>query len=110
MRRVIARLHAERRYPAEHYVLIDDKVRILSAVKTVWGDDVTTVGPGDHVVLTWNVPCRSCPHCLRGEAQLCLHGYDHAYGAPYAESGAGPFGLWRFEFAIGLYGTALLIR
>src|SRR5262249_17888131 len=54
------------------------------------GDDVSTVGPGDHVVLTWNVPCRSCPHCLRGEAQLCVHGYDHAYGAPYAESAAGP--------------------
>ena len=54
------------------------------------GADVTTVGPGDHVVLTWNVPCRSCPHCLRGEAQLCAHGYDHAYGAAYAESDAGP--------------------
>jgi S-(hydroxymethyl)glutathione dehydrogenase / alcohol dehydrogenase len=54
------------------------------------GDDVTTVGAGDHVVLTWNVPCRACPHCLRGEAQLCVHGYDHAYGAPYAEGASGP--------------------
>jgi S-(hydroxymethyl)glutathione dehydrogenase / alcohol dehydrogenase len=54
------------------------------------GADVTTVSPGDHVVLTWIVPCRSCPHCLRGEVQLCAHGYDHAYGAPYAESAAGP--------------------
>jgi S-(hydroxymethyl)glutathione dehydrogenase/alcohol dehydrogenase len=53
------------------------------------GDDVTTVGPGDHVVLTWNVPCRSCDHCLRGEAQLCPHGLDHAFGEPYAESAAG---------------------
>lgn len=53
------------------------------------GDDVTAVGPGDHVVLTWNVPCRSCPHCLRGEAQLCPHGLDHAFGEPYAESAAG---------------------
>src|ERR1700741_5306749 len=52
--------------------------------------DVTTVGAGDHVVLTWNVPCRACPHCLRGEAQLCVHGYDHAYGDPYAESAGGP--------------------
>ena len=42
------------------------------------------------MVLTWIVPCRSCPHCLRGEAQLCAHGYDHAYGASYAESSAGP--------------------
>ncbi len=33
----------ERRYPAEHYVLIDDKVRILTAVKQVWGARCTTV-------------------------------------------------------------------
>ena len=35
----------ERRYPAEHYVLVDDKPRILNAVKRIWGDRVTTVFP-----------------------------------------------------------------
>jgi hypothetical protein len=35
----------ERLYPATRYVLIDDKIRILSAVKKVWGDRVTTVFP-----------------------------------------------------------------
>jgi len=35
----------ERRYPAEHYLLVDDKVRILDAVKKVWGARVTTVFP-----------------------------------------------------------------
>jgi hypothetical protein len=35
----------ERRYPATHYVLVDDKVRILAAVKKVWGKRVTTVFP-----------------------------------------------------------------
>ena len=35
----------ERRYPAKHYILIDDKIRILSAVKNVWGNRVTTVFP-----------------------------------------------------------------
>src|ERR1700732_95104 len=35
----------EERYPAAHYVLIDDKPRILTAVKTAWGDRVTTVLP-----------------------------------------------------------------
>lgn len=35
----------ERRYPADHYILIDDKVRILSAVKEIWGEKVTTVFP-----------------------------------------------------------------
>ena len=33
----------ERRYPAEHYVLVDDKLRILTAVKNAWTDRVTTV-------------------------------------------------------------------
>jgi FMN phosphatase YigB (HAD superfamily) len=35
----------ERRYPADHYILIDDKVRILSAVKKIWRERVTTVFP-----------------------------------------------------------------
>jgi hypothetical protein len=35
----------ERRHPAQRYVLVDDKVRILSAVKRQWGDRVTTVLP-----------------------------------------------------------------
>jgi len=30
-------------YPADHYVLIDDKLRILAAVKKIWGERVTTV-------------------------------------------------------------------
>jgi FMN phosphatase YigB (HAD superfamily) len=33
----------EKRYPAAHYVLVDDKLRILSAVKSIWGQRVTTV-------------------------------------------------------------------
>ncbi len=35
----------ERRCPADHYVLIDDKIRILSDVKKIWGAKVTTVFP-----------------------------------------------------------------
>jgi len=35
----------ELRYPADHYVLVDDKLRILSAVKKIWGKRVTTVFP-----------------------------------------------------------------
>ncbi|MGA2411367.1 MAG: HAD family hydrolase [Candidatus Binataceae bacterium] len=33
------------RYPADHYVFIDDKVRILSAIKKAWGSRVTTIFP-----------------------------------------------------------------
>jgi FMN phosphatase YigB (HAD superfamily) len=35
----------ERRYPAERYVLVDDKLRILTAAKRHWGERVTTVLP-----------------------------------------------------------------
>jgi|SRR5579864_2245408 len=34
-----------KRFPAGHYVLIDDKLRILAAVKKIWGAKVTTVFP-----------------------------------------------------------------
>ena len=40
-------LHNIRRcYPADHYVVIDDNVRILNAIKKTWGRQVTTVFPG----------------------------------------------------------------
>ncbi len=34
-----------RRHPAKHYLLVDDKVRILNAVKQAWGRRVTTIFP-----------------------------------------------------------------
>ena len=49
---VLIYIHKERelddvleRYPASHYVLVDDKLRILTAVKGIWGNRVTTVFP-----------------------------------------------------------------
>ena len=35
----------EKRYPAEHYVMVDDKLRLLTAMKNIWRDRVTTVFP-----------------------------------------------------------------
>ena len=35
----------EAKYPAEHYVMVDDKVRLLAAIKEYWGKRVTTVFP-----------------------------------------------------------------
>jgi FMN phosphatase YigB (HAD superfamily) len=35
----------ERLYPARHYVMIDDKLRILESLKQSWGERVTTVFP-----------------------------------------------------------------
>ena len=48
--RVLVYTHKERmlaaikeRFPARHYVMVDDKLRILSAMKAAWGDQLTTV-------------------------------------------------------------------
>jgi FMN phosphatase YigB (HAD superfamily) len=37
--------HVASRYPARHYVMVDDKLRILAAMKKIWGDRLTTVFP-----------------------------------------------------------------
>lgn len=33
----------EKKHPANHYVMIDDKIRLLTAIKQVWKERVTTV-------------------------------------------------------------------
>jgi FMN phosphatase YigB (HAD superfamily) len=50
--RVLIYIHKEcmlddvaQRYPARHYVMVDDKLRILAAMKKVMGDRLTTVFP-----------------------------------------------------------------
>lgn len=50
--RVLIYLHKEQmlkeiesRYPACHYVMVDDKLRILAAMKKIWGDRLTTAFP-----------------------------------------------------------------
>ena len=35
----------EQRFPADHYVMVDDKLRILAAMKKIWGERLTTVWP-----------------------------------------------------------------
>lgn len=35
----------EKRYPAPRYVMVDDKLRILEAMKAIWGEKLTTVFP-----------------------------------------------------------------
>jgi FMN phosphatase YigB (HAD superfamily) len=50
--RVLIYIHKEQmlddvqiRYPARHYCIIDDKLKILAAMKKQWGDRVTTIFP-----------------------------------------------------------------
>jgi S-(hydroxymethyl)glutathione dehydrogenase/alcohol dehydrogenase len=47
------------------------------------GPAVTSVAPGDRVVLVWAAPCRECWFCTEGEPWLCERSSDAA-GTPYA--------------------------
>ncbi len=33
----------QRQYPARHYVMVEDKLRILAAMKAIWRDRLTTI-------------------------------------------------------------------
>jgi FMN phosphatase YigB (HAD superfamily) len=35
----------QRHYPARHYVMVDDKLRILAAMKAIWRERLTTIFP-----------------------------------------------------------------
>jgi S-(hydroxymethyl)glutathione dehydrogenase/alcohol dehydrogenase len=51
------------------------------------GRDVTSVRPGDHVILNWTPACGACFFCNRGERYLCERAADDALKAPYATLG-----------------------
>jgi len=62
--RVLIYIHKEdmldavaERYPARHYVMIDDKLRLLTAAKKTWGDRLTTIFPrqGHYALDTRNI-------------------------------------------------------
>ncbi|MEW9532717.1 Zn-dependent alcohol dehydrogenase [Microbispora sp. NPDC049125] len=36
------------------------------------GEAVTSVQPGDHVILNWTPACGDCPSCMAGQPNLCL--------------------------------------
>lgn len=36
------------------------------------GDQVTSVQPGDHVIINWTPACGECPNCIRGQPNLCM--------------------------------------
>jgi len=75
--RVLIYIHKEqdlddvqKRFPADHYVLVDDKLRILTAVKKEWGSRVTTVFPrqghyaADPAILAENPPADITIDCI----------------------------------------------
>jgi len=73
----------ERLYPADHYVLIDDKLRILTAVKEIWGNKVTTVFPMQgHYALEPGVTEKYPPADISLDriGDLCAHDFGALVG------------------------------
>lgn len=69
----------ERRYPARHYVMVDDKLRILEAMKRSWGARVTTVFPRQgHYALDPALTARHAPADVTVERIGGLLDYDMA--------------------------------
>ena len=82
--RVLIYLHKEemldavaRRYPSRHYLMVDDKLRILAAMKKVWGQKLTTVFPRQgHYALDPNEIARHPPADVTVEHVGDLASYD----------------------------------
>ena len=62
------------------------------------GADAAGVEVGDHVIISWIVPCRRCYWCGAGQHALCERGMDHAF--------AGPYGTWEGLPVTAALGTA----
>ncbi len=54
------------------FLLGHEAAGIVEAV----GDDVTSVAPGDFVILNWRAVCGDCRACNRGEAQYCFNTHN----------------------------------
>ncbi|MDQ0734509.1 S-(hydroxymethyl)mycothiol dehydrogenase [Arthrobacter agilis] len=54
------------------FLLGHEATGVVSAV----GDDVTTVAPGDRVILNWRAVCGECRACRRGEPQYCFNTHN----------------------------------
>jgi len=82
--RVLIYIHKEHelddiaeRYPADHYVLVDDKVRILATVKRAWNSRVTTVFPRQgHYAMDRGEVAKYPPPDLAIERIAMLLNYD----------------------------------
>lgn len=81
----------ERHYPARQYVMVDDKLRILTAMKRVWGERLMTIWPRQgHYALDPKVPAMYPPADLTIERISDLVNYDFSALPPAGEAGNRP--------------------
>jgi S-(hydroxymethyl)glutathione dehydrogenase/alcohol dehydrogenase len=59
------------------------------------GEQVTSVAPGQRVVISWTPACGNCAECLRGQPFLCLTYVREGYNTPRFKlgDGAAAFGM-----------------
>jgi S-(hydroxymethyl)glutathione dehydrogenase / alcohol dehydrogenase len=94
------------RYPLDRPIVLGHEgAGVVEAV----GPEVTSVGPGDHVVACLSGFCGSCAQCLSGHPNLCTGGaVARARSAPPRLSQHGQ-GLWAFA-EIGSYAERMLLH
>lgn len=64
------------------------------------GDAVTSLKPGDRVVLPFNIACGFCYNCVRGWTSACLTMNPETAGAAYGYAGMGPYKGGQAEFVL----------
>src|SRR3954451_1452144 len=76
------------------------------------GDHVSSVRPGDHVIVNWTPACGDCPNCIVGQPFLCMtyvmKGFMEArfvYGGDSSAFGMAGCGTWAEEIVIPWQGA-----
>src|SRR5579862_4803538 len=63
---------------------------IMGVIEEV-GSAVTSIRPGDRVVLPFNIACGYCYNCRRGYTNMCLTMNEEKAHAAYGYAGMGPY-------------------
>ncbi|GLX01767.1 Zn-dependent alcohol dehydrogenase [Microtetraspora sp. NBRC 16547] len=76
------------------------------------GDHVTSVQPGDHVIINWTPACGDCPNCVAGQPHLCMtfvmKSFTDArfrYGGDTPAFGMAGCGTWAEEIVVPWQGA-----
>ena len=72
---------------------------IMGIIERV-GAAVTSIKPGDRVVLPFNIACGYCYNCHRGFTNMCLTMNEHGPHAAYGYAGMGPYGGGQAEYVL----------
>ena len=72
---------------------------IMGVIERV-GDAVTSIRPGDRVVLPFNIACGYCYNCHRGYTNMCLTMNEEGPHAAYGYAGMGPYRGGQAEYVL----------